>query len=145
MDIIAGVFIVLGVAGVVVPTVPGLVLSWIGRPDLGHLHQRRHHEVDHPRRSSTFLAAVDLFTKYAVPHRRLRNAGVPARSIVFGAVLGIVGFFVIPVIGLIIGFVLGVFLAEWVRLEPAQARLAVDVERVEGSWPGNASSSSSRR
>ena len=38
------------------------------------------------------------------------------------SVLGIVGFFVVPVIGLILGFVLGVFLAEWVRL--AQPKLA---------------------
>ena len=29
-----------------------------------------------------------------------------------GAVLGIIGFFVIPVMGLLIGFVLGVYLAE---------------------------------
>ena len=33
-----------------------------------------------------------------------------------GALLGIVGFFVIPVVGLVIGFVVGVYLAEWYRL-----------------------------
>ena len=32
--------------------------------------------------------------------------------IAVGAVLGIIGFFVIPVVGLVIGFVLGVYLAE---------------------------------
>jgi uncharacterized protein YqgC (DUF456 family) len=33
-----------------------------------------------------------------------------------GAALGVVGFFVIPVVGLFVGFVLGVYLAEYRRL-----------------------------
>jgi uncharacterized protein len=36
-------------------------------------------------------------------------------------VLGVVGFFVVPVIGLFIGFVVGVFAAEWRRLGHARA------------------------
>ena len=47
---------------------------------------------------------------------RMRSAGVPALSIMVGGVLGIIGFFLIPVIGLVIGFVGGVFLAELMRL-----------------------------
>ncbi len=35
---------------------------------------------------------------------------------VLGGVLGIVGFFVIPVVGLIVGFVLGVYLSELQRV-----------------------------
>jgi uncharacterized protein YqgC (DUF456 family) len=41
---------------------------------------------------------------------------VPNRTLIVGGVLGIVGFFVIPIVGLVVGFVLGVFLAEQVRL-----------------------------
>jgi uncharacterized protein YqgC (DUF456 family) len=41
---------------------------------------------------------------------------VPNRSLVVGGVLGVVGFFVIPVIGLPLLFVLGVYLAEQLRL-----------------------------
>ena len=36
-----------------------------------------------------------------------------------GGVLGIVGFFVVPVVGLPLGFVLGIFLAEWMRQHAA--------------------------
>jgi uncharacterized protein len=50
--------------------------------------------------------------KYVIPDRRLRAAGVPRRSIVLGGLLGIVGFLVIPVVGLVIGFVGGVYLAQ---------------------------------
>ncbi len=42
----------------------------------------------------------------------MRAADVRTLSLVAGGVLGIIGFFVIPVIGLLIGFVLGVYLAE---------------------------------
>jgi uncharacterized protein YqgC (DUF456 family) len=44
--------------------------------------------------------------------RRMRAADVRTSSLVSGGVLGIIGFFVIPVLGLLIGFVLGVYLAE---------------------------------
>ncbi len=46
------------------------------------------------------------------PVQRMRAADVRTVSLVAGGVLGIIGFFVIPVVGLVIGFVLGVFLAE---------------------------------
>ena len=50
--------------------------------------------------------------KYTWPVKRMRAADVRTLSLAAGAVLGIIGFFVIPVIGLVIGFVLGVYLAE---------------------------------
>ena len=48
---------------------------------------------------------------------------MPARTLLAGGVLGIVGFFVIPVVGLLLGFVLGVYLAEYARLGR------------DGAWP----------
>jgi uncharacterized protein YqgC (DUF456 family) len=36
---------------------------------------------------------------------------------VVGVVLGIVGFFLIPVVGMFVGFPLGVYLSEWQRLK----------------------------
>lgn len=62
------------------------------------------------------IAAVFFVTaeviKYAWPVRRMRAADVGISSLVAGGVLGLIGFFVIPVIGLVIGFVAGVYLAE---------------------------------
>ncbi|MGH3510509.1 MAG: DUF456 domain-containing protein [Nocardioidaceae bacterium] len=59
--------------------------------------------------------------KYVVPGRRLTTAGVPRRSVAFGGLLGIVGFFVVPVLGLFAGFVLGVYLSETQRVGRARA------------------------
>jgi uncharacterized protein YqgC (DUF456 family) len=55
--------------------------------------------------------------KYAVPGKRLRTGGIPNSTLLVGAVLGIVGFFVIPIVGLVIGFVLGIYVAELARLD----------------------------
>ena len=60
----------------------------------------------------TALIAASTLIKYMWPMRRMREADVGTRSLLVGAVLGIIGFFVIPVLGLVIGFVLGVYLAE---------------------------------
>jgi hypothetical protein len=59
--------------------------------------------------------------KYLVPGRRLKASGVPTRTLLVGGVLGFVGFFVVPVVGLLIGFVLGVYLAERARVGAARA------------------------
>jgi uncharacterized protein len=56
-----------------------------------------------------------------VPGRRLKTAGVPNRTLLVGALLGFIGFFVIPVIGMFIGFVLGVYVAERARVGGALA------------------------
>ena len=48
--------------------------------------------------------------------RRLRDAGVPRKSILAGLLLAIAGFFLIPIVGLFIGFPLGVYLQERRRL-----------------------------
>ena len=46
---------------------------------------------------------------------------VPSWTTLCGVAVGVVGFFVIPVIGLFIGFVLGVYLAEYRRVGGAAA------------------------
>ena len=60
--------------------------------------------------------------KYAVPGRGLqrRRRARTARCVV-GGLLGVVGFFVVPVVGLVLGFVLGVYLSELQRVGHASA------------------------
>jgi uncharacterized protein YqgC (DUF456 family) len=112
--VLAAVLVVVGIVGIALPILPGLVLVvagvavWaVARADavawivLGIV---------------VAIALVGSVVKFLVPGRRLRDSGVPGRTIAAGAVLGIVGFFVIPVLGLFIGFVLGVYLAELARL-----------------------------
>jgi uncharacterized protein len=65
---------------------------------------------------SSLLLATSQVVKYLVPGRRLRSAGVPWGSVAAGGVLAVVGFFAIPVVGALAGFVGGVYGAERLRL-----------------------------
>lgn len=112
---LVAVAILVGLVGIIVPVLPGAVLVlaailvWAS-------------EVDTTTAWITLAVAAGFIVasqvvKYTLPQRRLRDAGVPGRTLALGAVVGIVGFFVVPVAGLFLGFVLGVYAAERHRLD----------------------------
>ena len=114
MTAVAGLLILLGLAGVVFPVLPGLLLVWAGV--LVWFLDDRDTQRMIVLIVVTLVLAFGTLVKYLVPGRRLREAGVPWGTIALGALLGIVGFFVVPVVGLVLGFVLGVWLGEMMRL-----------------------------
>ena len=67
--------------------------------------------------------AVVVIAAYALsiilPARYMRDEGAPWSALGVGLILAFIGFFVLPVIGMPIGFVIGVFVSEWVRLRDA--------------------------
>ncbi len=62
------------------------------------------------------LITAGAVLKYLTAGRRMVTSGVPNRSLVIGGLAGILGFFVIPVIGLFVGFIGGLAAAEYHRL-----------------------------
>jgi uncharacterized protein YqgC (DUF456 family) len=80
----------------------------------------------------TVLLGAATLIKYLWPMRRMREADVRTLSLVAGAVLGIIGFFVIPVLGLVIGFVLGVYLAELANRRDQQVAWTSTKHAVKG-------------
>jgi len=119
MEFAVAVAIAVGLLGIVVPILPGgllilgAILVWA--TELG---ERTGWIVFGAAALLTLLGAV---AKYAVPGRRLKGIGIPSSTQWTGVAFGLVGFFVIPVIGLFLGFVLGVYLAERRRLGGPQA------------------------
>ena len=118
-DLIAALVIAVGLVGILVPVLPGsilvvgAVLGWavaVGEPTAWAVAV-----------IATALVAAGVVVKYVVPGRRLQVAGIPATTQWVGALLGVVGFFVVPIVGLFLGFVLGVYLAELVRVGSKQA------------------------
>jgi uncharacterized protein YqgC (DUF456 family) len=114
LELLVALAIAVGLVGIVVPVLPGSVLvlgavlvwSWyVGGATAWLVFGM-----------AAALLAAGAVVKYLVPHRRLRDVGVPSSTLWAGAVLGVVGFFVVPVVGLFLGFVLGVYLAEHHRL-----------------------------
>ena len=119
LDLLVALAIAVGLVGVLIPLMPGstlvvgAILVWAAFTGSG-------------TGWAVFviaacLVAVGGVLKYLIPGRRLQVSGVPNRTLLLGGVLGIVGFFVIPVVGLPIGFVLGIYLAEVQRLGSERA------------------------
>jgi uncharacterized protein YqgC (DUF456 family) len=107
---VPAVLILIGMVGIVVPVIPGLLLclaavfvwaldtqSTLGWSVFGVC-------------AALYLAGMAL--QYALPGRRLREAGVRRSTLVLAVLIAIVGFFVIPVVGAPVGFVLGIYLVE---------------------------------
>jgi uncharacterized protein YqgC (DUF456 family) len=118
VTIICGLIVAAGVVGVIIPGIPGLLLSWIGVllwTFIGGAGPTKWVFLA----LATLIALVGAGIKYALPGRNMKADGVRTLSIVIGGVLGIIGFFVIPVIGLPIGFVVGVFLSELAHTQDA--------------------------
>lgn len=112
--IVAAVLVAIGLVGILVPVLPGLLLVVAG---IAVWAVPRGDTVGWAVLAvAVIVAAVGSVVKYLLPGRRLRDSGVPTRTLLAGAALGMVGFFVIPVVGLFVGFIGGVFLAELARL-----------------------------
>lgn len=114
LEVVVALAIAVGIVGIVVPVLPGLLLAWAAvlvwalelQTALGWAVLA----------ISTVVVGASQVAKYLVPGRRMHAAGVPSRTLWLGAALGVVGFFVVPVVGLPVGFVAGVYLAERARV-----------------------------
>lgn len=63
------------------------------------------------------LGIIGMTTSYVLTGRRLQKHEVPTWPILVGIAAGIVGIFVIPFLGLPIGFLIGLYVSEALRLK----------------------------
>jgi len=114
LTVAVALMMLVGLIGIAVPVLPGLLLVWAAVLVWALAIQSTAGWV--VLAIATALALSGFLLQYLVPGRRLRLAGVTTSTTVAGAALAVVGFFVIPIIGAFVGFVLGVYLAERVKL-----------------------------
>jgi hypothetical protein len=112
--LLVGLAIALGLLGIVITALPGLLLIWAAVAVWALLEQSLLGWL--VLVLATALAGGGQVVKYLIPGRRLRLAGIPLRSLLVGGLLSLIGFFVIPVVGFILGFVAGIYLSERWRL-----------------------------
>ncbi|MCV7278795.1 DUF456 domain-containing protein [Mycolicibacterium flavescens] len=108
--VLVALAIAVGIVGIVVPILPGTLLVFAAIAVWAVVENNTTAWVT--LGVVTALLGAAAFVKYTWPVRRMREADVRTRSLVAGAVLGVIGFFVVPVLGLAIGFVGGIYLAE---------------------------------
>lgn len=106
------VFLV-GVTGIVVPVLPGLLLCvaavLVWAIDTGGTVAWVTFGI------ALLVYALGVGLQVLLPGRKMRRDGVGTPTLLLGLVAGIVGFFVVPVIGLPLFFVGAVFLVELTR------------------------------
>jgi uncharacterized protein YqgC (DUF456 family) len=114
-SVLVGLAILVGCLGIIVPILPGsiliaiAVLVWaivIGGPMAWIVFA-----------VVAVCVAAGMSSSLVLTGRKLKSMEVPNTSVLLGGVLAVIGFFVIPVLGLPIGFVAGLFLAEYARLK----------------------------
>ncbi|MGC5380584.1 DUF456 domain-containing protein [Micromonospora sp. DT68] len=121
VTVLAGLAILAGLAGVVVPGLPALPLCW-GGVLVWAIFGGAGPGGWAVFAAATLVAVTGTVVKYAWPGRNLKRTGVPTMTLLAGGLLGIIGFFVVPIVGLVLGFVGGVWAAERLRL--GDSRLA---------------------
>ncbi|MDT5190998.1 MAG: uncharacterized protein QOG79_3490 [Mycobacterium sp.] len=128
--VLVALAIAVGLVGILVPLLPGTVLVFGAIAVWAFFERTTVAWVT--LGIVTALLAATLLIKYLWPMRRMRSADVRTSSLFAGAVLGIIGFFVVPVLGLVIGFVLGVYLAELANRRDQRLAWTSTVHAIKG-------------
>ena len=129
--VLIGLVMLVGLLGVVVPLLPGTALvlgagvAWAALV----VEDGSTRWVVVAVMAALFVAG--LVAKYALPGRHL-SGRLPRRTLLLGAVGAVVGFFLLPPLGLLLGGVLGVYLAEAQRDRSAAWRSTLSVLKAVG-------------
>jgi uncharacterized protein YqgC (DUF456 family) len=111
VTILCGLAILVGVAGIIIPVLPGSILIglsllawalWGGAGTAGWVVFG----------IGLVLVLAGMAASAVLTGRKLKQHSIPGRSVVTGLVLGVVGMFLIPVVGLFLGFAAGLLLSE---------------------------------
>ncbi|MGW5273776.1 DUF456 domain-containing protein [Streptomyces sp. NPDC004044] len=112
--IAVGLVILLGLVGVLVPGVPGQAIVWAAV--LWWALTDRSPAAWGVLIGATALLLLNQALKPLLRPRRPRESGAPRKTLMLGGIAGIVGFFVLPVVGGILGYVGAIYGAERLRL-----------------------------
>ncbi|SEO65394.1 DUF456 domain-containing protein [Actinacidiphila rubida] len=112
-EVLIGAVMLLGLVGVSAPGVPGTLLCWAAVLWWATL---RHTSLTWAvLAAATGALALGQVVVWLMPSRRIRESGVTWRNIITAGVCGIVGFFLVPVLGAVLGFVGSLYVRERVR------------------------------
>lgn len=112
-EVLVGIVILAGLAGTIIQIIPGSFLI------LGAVLVWAIATGGQVAWTCFAVAAVAIVVaavvKFLVAGRYMVRKDIPASTLWWGGAAGIVGFFVIPIVGLLVGFVAGVWVAEAMR------------------------------
>lgn len=115
--VLLGVAVVLGIIGTIFPILPGSLFVAVGA--IGYALWAQQTPITVAAIIALMILVVGFGLKYLIPARAI-GGDVDNLALLVGGVLGLIGFFVIPIVGLLIGFALGVVLVELLRTHSFQ-------------------------
>lgn len=128
--ILVAVAIAVGLAGILVPLLPGTLLVFAAIAVWAFVVGTT--TAWAVLGVAAAVLGAGILVKYLWPAKRMRAADVSAGTLAAGGICAIVGFFVIPVAGLLVGFVAGVYLAELLGRRDRRRAWASTVHAVKG-------------
>lgn len=134
VTVLCGIAIGVGVAGVVIPILPGSILIIVSLFVWALTVQAVPGWVVLGIGGASALAG--LLAGVVLTGRKLRQRRIPGRSITVGLLLGVIGMFIIPVVGLLVGFVVGLLISEGVRLRNFRAAVSSSIEALKAMGLG---------
>lgn len=129
--LLVALLMAVGLAGVVMPFVPGLPIIWGAALLYGILTGFGGVGLA-AMIAITLLVLVGMAASIVLPERAGAAAGVSRRTRLLAGLLGLVGFFVIPVIGFVIGACLGVLLVQYQETEDWQNAVTTTIAVLKG-------------
>jgi uncharacterized protein YqgC (DUF456 family) len=134
VTVVAGALLAVAVFGTVYPLLPGspvalvtlIAWGWV----LGSAASWTAAGI------GAVLVCVGWSASALLTGRKLKREKIPRRSILVAVLAGIVGMFVIPLFGLLIGFAAGLFVSEYVRVGDSRAALRSSLEALKATGLG---------
>lgn len=117
--------IVVGTIGIIVPVLPGSITILIGLIIWAVVVQAVEGWI--ALALGGMLVIAGMSASWILTGNRLKQRQIPNRSLLFGVIGAIIGVFVIPVVGLFVGFIVGLLASETYRQKNLPAAL-------ESSW-----------
>lgn len=111
--IVTSVLIIIGCLGIIIPVLPGSITALIGLIVWAVVLQSVAGWVVLALGGTLLIAGMSA--SLVLTGSRLKRRAIPNRTLLFGVVGAVIGMFVIPVLGLVIGFIVGLLATETVR------------------------------
>lgn len=136
VTIIAAVLMLVAIGGIIFPIIPGspvalftmIAWAWI----LGSSASWSTGII------AAALVLVGMSASLVLTGRTMRRERIPNGPVLFAVLCAVIGLFIIPFLGIFIGFALGLFGAEYYRRRDVQAALKSSIEAMKAMGIGMA-------
>lgn len=128
---IAVAFIFVGIIGIIVPILPGTLLIWL--TVVIYAWRTGFEIIGWP--TVVFVTVIALIAGTAqiwLPLLGAQKQGAAKRAMFLGVVGAIIGTFVVPLVGTVIGYALGIFLGEYMKIRDWNLALKASLGGIAG-------------